>query len=178
MKVTCITNEYEGQLNYGPSLPKHVKRAWRIYWAQRARCGNKNYVSYKYYGMKGISVEYTIRQFVYWYLKEIKKYGPRRKKPVVGRIDHSLGYSFTNIKLESRTENANEVIGRCAKNYSMPVVVTSTNGKLLFKARSMIEAAKKSGVSYGGVWKQCRGKVESPRTSYRFRFGGINGNKD
>jgi len=99
---------YKGITIY--SNNRHVRRATMLYKLQKTRCYNKNNIKYKYYGAKGLTVDYSLREFIAWYLLNIKSCGVRN--PTVGRIDHNYGYSFNNIRLESLSDNSKERILR------------------------------------------------------------------
>ena len=88
---------------------------------QKTRCLNKNVRSYRDYGAKGIKVEYSCREFVGWYLYQLMN--KDFKDPVVSRIDHSMNYKFSNIRLDERSNNSKEAMQRMAINFSYPVII-------------------------------------------------------
>lgn len=81
-----------------------ANKAYGVYLNQRNRCYRVNDVSYKYYGAKGIKVEYGSRDFIGWFIENIKN-KPRNVRYHVGRIDHKKNYSFGNIELVTGKEN-------------------------------------------------------------------------
>lgn len=89
---------YKGSLNHRLKLPPLVLKAYQSYKNQKPRCSNKNVRSFRDYGAKKIKVEYSCREFIAWYLRELKK--KTYKDPVIGRIDHSKNYDFDNIMID------------------------------------------------------------------------------
>ena len=63
---------YKGSLGRSV-MTGEAKRAYMLWECQRDRCYNKKRKFYKYYGGKGIQVIYSSRDFVNWWLKNIKK---------------------------------------------------------------------------------------------------------
>ena len=103
---------YGGVLNQ-EKMNKIERKGYASWKAQREHCNNKNNPGYRYYGKKGIKVEYSSRQFIGWWTAEYKK-NPL-KKPTVGRLDHEKNYTFKNIKLEEHLENSTEGAQRRAR---------------------------------------------------------------
>jgi len=97
--------KYEGPLDY-KKMSRLEKRAYETWANQRSRCNSKKDPSYKTYGARGIKVEYSSREFIGWYLREIKKVN--MKRPSVGRVDHDKNYSLSNIKVEEFSDNSVE----------------------------------------------------------------------
>jgi len=87
-----------------------VKKAYTVYIHQKSRCSCVTDSRYKNYGAKGISVEYSAREFIAWYLDNIKTF--KGKRPSVGRIDHNRNYSFDNIEMQSTSDNTKERLKR------------------------------------------------------------------
>ncbi len=88
------------------SQDKNIQKAIWSYEQQVSRCGNKKNPYYKHYGAKGLSVEYSCKEFISWWLQEKSNF--RGKIPTVSRIDHDKGYSFDNIKMEDKGKNTAE----------------------------------------------------------------------
>lgn len=158
--------EYQGSL-FSPT-DKRVKTANECYRNQVARCNNQKNPRYKDNGAKGIRVYYTARQFVAWYLDEIEKY--TGTQPSVGRIDHSKGYSFDNIRIESLADNSHERIERVGPTRSRVSVDIYKNGVFLQTAESLKSAAKVTGVQASHITKYCRGILKNSYTGYSFKF--------
>lgn len=106
-----------------------------------SRCNSKNVRSYKYYGAKGIKVEYSKREFIQWFLDN---YEESDKKVHIGRIDHSKNYSFDNIEIQSARENILERIDRCGppSDSSRKKVLIKKNKVLFCTALSKTDAKK------------------------------------
>ena len=96
---------YEGHL-VRRKITGEVKRAYSIWSNQMRRCRDPKNPKYKNYGSKGITVDYTLREFVGWWLENIE--GQSFKNPSCGRIDHSKGYFFGNIEIQELSENSRE----------------------------------------------------------------------
>lgn len=96
---------------YFKNKPAAFKKAYTTYNGQNYRCNNPNASDYKFYGAKGIKIEYTRAEFIRWYTKEIKKFS-KIKNPTVGRIDHSKNYSLDNIEIQSWHDNVKEMVAR------------------------------------------------------------------
>jgi hypothetical protein len=133
-----LVNIYTGPLSNpndmkcGPTKQAYV--SWR---EQRTRCYNKKREKYKNYGAKGIDVKYTSREFIGWWLENIKTF--KGNNPTISRIDHNKNYEFGNIRIESRSENSSERNNRVSSFHKpKKVLVIGTNGELIaiFKSRN------------------------------------------
>jgi len=161
---------YKGSLNHRLKLPRLVLKAYQSYNNQKTRCSNKKVRSYRDYGAKGIIVEYSCREFVAWYLFNIKN--KLFKDPVVSRIDHSKNYNFKNIILEERSINSKEAMNRTSKNFSYPVIVKENiTFKIIDRCNSMKEASIKFGNSFSTVQRQCTNSIKNPKTKYIYEYG-------
>lgn len=96
-------------------------RRWKN---QRDRCQNKNNLSYKYYGAKGVKVEYSSREFISWWVSESVK--ENYIEPTCGRINHDKNYSFDNIKIQEKAANSAETWTR-NKRHARAIVVMQLN---------------------------------------------------
>lgn len=96
---------YSGPLDRNKMMPLE-KRAYAIFYGQKARCYSRNNPSYRDYGAKGIRVENTVREFIPWWIGEFQK--QPWVIPSVGRIDHSKNYSFDNVRMEEKAANIRE----------------------------------------------------------------------
>ncbi len=109
---------YAGSLNHQKiGLNKDVRRAIFSWFAQIQRCFNPNNPGFKTYGALNKQVLYSLRDFVSWWLYEVKLYDGDRGPLVCGRKDHDGDYCFSNIKLESKTSNSMEVHSRYSEKY-------------------------------------------------------------
>jgi hypothetical protein len=125
---------------------------------QRARCYNPDHSYYKYYGAKGIRVEYDTRTFMGWYIENIQKF--KGNNPTVGRIDHSKSYTLDNIEFQSREENSSESLNRnnSFKVNSKPIyIVDVISNKCIAKADSLIHASELTGMSVTTVSRHING---------------------
>ncbi len=158
--------EYKGPL-HAPIMEPLARKALETIVDQRRRCSNPKNSGYKTYGAKGIKVEYTSRQFIAWYLENIKKF--KGKKPSVGRIDHSKNYTFDNIEIQSCSDNAKERCDRLgAFNYKggidtkIPVVVyLYRTMEPIVICDSFVEAARVCRASRTAVSAILRGEYKS-----------------
>jgi len=107
-------NEYVGPIRT-KDTPKTVNRAYSSWKDQRRRCSNPKRRDYRWYGAKGIKVEYTARQYIKWYLEHIKTF--EGTCPTVGRIDHSMNYTLGNIELIDMVDNLKERNERAGWNH-------------------------------------------------------------
>lgn len=146
---------YEGSLNY-PKLTGIVRWAYSSYRNQISRCNDKNRRDYKYYGARGIRVEYTAREFVYWVVC-LEALFKNLKRPNIGRIDNSKNYSLKNIELIEASENLKEQYKRTLHIGSTMVVGKRVliserfTGAPVVIAISISDAARYIGMSRGAV---------------------------
>ena len=82
--------EYEGPLGR-PKMSYEAQRGYDSFYQQKKRS----------------KVFYTPRQFVHWWLENIKTRS-HWEQPTCGRIDHSKWYSFDNIVMQEQSENTAE----------------------------------------------------------------------
>lgn len=101
---------------------------------------------------------YSAREFVGWWLENIKHF--KGKDPTCGRKNHSAGYSFENIEIQSRSENGKEGATRSPGSivnryhYANKVLVRcKKTGELIAEVPSYLEAASLFGVSVGVIRK-------------------------
>lgn len=165
---------YKGSLGRDRSkYDKNVLKAYNAWGNQFSRCCVKNSRSYKTYGLKGIKVEYSRRQLIYWFLNELKF--TNIKNPVIGRIDHSKNYCFENIKLEDKSGNSKERINRLGTPFKKrSVKILDINGKFIAMAKSFREAARIANVSCSTAHRILKGQITKPR-KYNFLYenGGV-----
>lgn len=158
------TGIYKRSTGLGLWKMSHIeKRAHASYRSQEARCRNR-----KEYA--GLSVSYSLPNFIAWYVKEFAK---REKwhRPNVSRIDHSKGYFFGNIELQECSENSLERIARKGSpswGRKKRVVADSTHGQMEFD--SVTDAARYFGVSIHTVCNHCSGKTKVSRIGVRFEW--------
>ncbi len=85
-------------------------QGYRSWLSQRSRCNCKRSQDYKWYGAKGKKVCYSSRDFVAWWLHNLKL--KKWDKPTVGRIDHDGDYCFENIIMQEHSDNSKERVAR------------------------------------------------------------------
>ena len=74
------------------------KRLYNIYNAMKQRCNNPKTSNYKYYGAKGITVEWdNFKDFEYWALSN--GYSDDLE---IDRIDSNLNYCYSNCRWTTR----------------------------------------------------------------------------
>lgn len=83
---------------------------YSTYWSIRKRCTSKNQVNYKYYGGKGICIEWesyeSFKKDMYKsYLEHFGIYG--RKNTTIDRIDNSKNYCLENCRWSTVKEQQN-----------------------------------------------------------------------
>lgn len=116
--------------------------AYTSYRAQKYRCTNKNASDYKYYGFKGICVEYSSREYVSWWLRERVRF-PHSAKVSIDRIDHSKNYTFSNIRMILHSDN----VGECNRRTHFKGVDIYKDGAFLKNCNTAKEASEFCGVS-------------------------------
>ncbi len=149
---------YTGTL--GPARVEHgfiFTKAYRVFWNQTARCTNKNCRAYKTYGNVGIKVHYSIREFVYWFLKNYPIRGMHH--PSVGRKNHSVGYTLENIEFQSKSSNSSERVRRLGTPTPRikVSVFDSRTHNLIRTFSSYVSAAKFFNMSHATVRRHALG---------------------
>ncbi len=136
-----------------------AKKAYRTWIDQRSRCYCKTHRAYKWYGKKGIKVEYNSRDFIGWYLDKLDNFSGKR--PSVGRIDHSKNYAFDNIEVVTAKENAQEVSIRTKLGYHNKRAVDVyryTGMSFLKKFDSLSDAGRSLGMTVDRICLVLNGK--------------------
>lgn len=148
------------------------KKAVQCFRNQMARCNNPKNPRYKDNGAKGIVVEYSMESFVVWYVENIKNFDG--KSPSVGRIDHSRGYSFNNIRFESLADNSMERISRAGTTKPMRSVhiVDFETQKIIKTVASLKAAEKETGICSVHISNYCKGRLNKTKGGLTFRFAG------
>lgn len=144
-KINKIPSYYDGPISI--TYIKTVLTALNSWLQQRNRCNNKKSKPYKFYGAKGISVEYSSRDFINWWLMESFSKKMHGKQIVCDRIDSKKNYCFGNIQLITLKDNA-------LKSAVSKSVINTVTGELY---SSIKEAAEKNKVSSANVSWHCRG---------------------
>ncbi len=153
---------YEGSLDR-KKLSQEARNGLESYYSQRGKCINPKNRWFKHYGGKGFTAEYTSREFVSWWLHNLKTF--KGKTATVGRIDHNKGYYFDNITMQCVTENSREafirnklhIISKC--EHGKKVYVYSKNKTHIATFDSIRDAAVTFDVSQRLVQKVIRKEI-------------------
>lgn len=155
---------YDGPLT--PSkMSKRARQGYFSFKAQKCRC--KSVPQYA-----GIEVEYSVREFIGWWLLHISK-KKHWNRPVTARIDHDKNYSFDNIVLQECSENSVERINRLGSpSWARKKRVRALNGDgaVIKEFKSVTDAANYFSVCLHTVKNHCTGKTKRP-----FRSGNRSG---
>lgn len=159
---------YEGMIKHS-EMSKDELQGYSSWKAQRRRCYCKTSKSYKNYGLKGLTVEYGSREFVGWWIYNLSL--KDWKKPTCGRIDHSKGYSFDNIKMEELADNSKEVFERLgSRRPKIPCVLYNPKtGNELIVFKSRVDAAKNIGKNSSLITMLCNGTAKQTREGFAFK---------
>lgn len=133
-----------------------VKVAYISWGSQRSRCSYESNKDYKWYGAKGIKVEYSSRDFINWWLNQKLS---NCKNVVCSRVDTTKNYSFDNIQLITKDQNLviNPPISRSKK------VIHLSTGKKFSKIKY---AAKFFKISTSTISKHCNNHTKTRVFSY------------
>lgn len=166
----------EGTLNRTQSVG-HLKnstlnpirrKAYKCWKEQRQRCNNKKNSRYKFYGGKGIKVEYTALEFMDWFQEQWEKIGPLNR-PNVARIDHNENYRLKNIELVECSDNVierNNRVGNPTDSVRIKIVNLKTQKVHFF--RSQHEAHRALGVSESTIRYQLNTSLSrTPRSGWK-----------
>ena len=151
------------------NAPIDVRKAYKSWCDQRQRCSNPKDPRYKWWGAKGIKVEYSAFEFVQWWLQEARLKGPF-KRPNCSRIDHEKNYSLNNIMLLECAENSKERMDRIGAPVD-GIFITAVqlhSGKVtMFK--SAYEASCQTGVAKSNILHMIEnGPTRTIRTGWVF----------
>lgn len=160
--------EYTGQTekwfkNKNVAIDKQIKKASVCFANMKTRIKSPLYPTYN-----NLTLAFTKRQFIYWWLVQNRFF--KLDRPTIGRIDHSKGYNFDNIRLEEHSYNSKEVRERSGYlvNQGIPIIM-SKDGVDIAEFRSATQAAKYTNMTVNmpikcanGIFKQAKG--------YNFRW--------
>lgn len=150
-------------------IEPEVKRAVTSYYSQMQRCQNSNNNRYQYVGARGIEVEYTLREFVTWWLVEILK-RPAWRSPTCGRKNHDDHYRFGNIELVERAENLSEMNKRKPYSARFVPVLWRVSENQTIRFQSLGEASRISGVPKHLIQLELDGKLRKPYRKFGFKY--------
>lgn len=147
--------EFTGSLSNWESPNKQtdnfIRNGIARYKSARNRCygSDERYKSYK-----GLEVEFTSRQFLYWWIIQHRFF--KLKKPSLGRIDHSKNYSLDNIVLQEHSENSIEARERTKSSpwKSRPINVYY-KGINVAIGKSFTQIAKLIGCHENSIKRSC-----------------------
>jgi hypothetical protein len=153
-----MREEYTGRLSakYNDGASDLAVRAYVVW------CGQKKRAKWKYKILNGR--EYSAREFIPWWITEFEK--KEWVWPTVGRIDHSKGYSFDNIRMEEMSDNVKERntrLGNPGRTHRKILCVTPT---YQIECDSKRSAALWFGISEKTVYNHCQG-----RTKQAWKYG-------
>lgn len=151
--------------------PAPMRKAYKSWADQRQRCSNPKDKRYKWWGGKGIKVEYNAYEFVKWYLGQWDKYGPF-DRPNCSRIDHNKNYTLDNIMLGECSQNSKERmerVGPPTKGLQINAVELKT-GKI-YRFRSAYQAGEQTKVAKSNILEMIN-KVPTHITCGWFFFKG------
>jgi len=149
-----------------------VSRARRIFNMQKQRCTNKKIREYRWYGARGIKQEYSLNDFIVWYLQRLQSF--TGKTPSCDRIDSKKNYNFENIRMVELSENIksrNKEHGNPGVKNRKPILILDfkTKDKLML-AQSTVEAARLCSTFATTISAICGGRRQYTRTGYTFSF--------
>lgn len=157
---------YEGPISR-KAMKGVVLKAYHSWEAQVGRCRRKTSRGYRWWGMKGVEVRYSPREFINWYLEELEK--NNFTDPVVSRIDHDGHYEFGNIRLEERSSNSSEARQRNRHKVAREIHVFDKSKRETFIVTGSIEAERLTGINRGTINRYLN-KKQRPKESCRFSF--------
>lgn len=158
----------------GSDTPVEVRRGYKCYTGQIARCYNRKEPAFRWYGAIGVRVGYERRDFVSWWIHHIR--GFRGETPSISRIDHSKPYIFSNIKIEENRDNSIDGVLRAdrTKRFRRPVrKVCVSTGEVLARYPHAEIAAKEAGVTHANIYAQAQypqRKEWGKKTGFRYEF--------
>jgi len=129
-----------------------TERIHNRYKALKKRCNNPRARGYKYYGGKGIRVEFTFKEFKEWFLANMKD------GYTIGRIDHDKNYTLNNIRCESMRE---QVIECNIRNARRIVLIYKDTKDVARIWRNANEAAEELCLQVEHVRTHCRNKLNT-----------------
>lgn len=144
-----------------------LKKGRRLYVYQMQRCHNPKNDSFATYGGKGIEVQYSLSEFLYWFIQAARFVDLSTIS--VDRIDPNDHYRFGNIQLLSISENVRKA-SRQNPQRRRPIEITWDDGrKRVFG--SLITASKTIDYDLSALSKIARGKIgKSKKYGFSARY--------
>lgn len=150
------------------SYTKHplYTRARYCFYDQIKRCEHENCKEYKWYGGKGIKVNYSLKEFLLWYFENAKGF----KRPTIDRVDHEKDYCFSNIQIVEKSDNSKERIERAGTPLPRrKVIMTTKCGIFIREYESAYHAARDINGHPSNIGHVCKGERISHR-GYSFKY--------
>ena len=150
-----------------------LRRAKIAWFCQYARCYKPTHKAYKYYGGRGIRIEYSKNDFYLSFIDKCKNIQDEELSTVtVGRIDHSKNYTLDNIEIQTKSDNSRERIKRVGNTglWKDRGVLAYKDGVFIGKFDSVSDAGRATNYDISGVVKICRGKMKKSKNGYTFRY--------
>lgn len=160
--------KYTGTLS-SSNISGQAKLARSSFYAQMRRCYSAKSPKFKYYGGKGVKVEYSIREFIGWWIDRQKVLN--LTKPSVGRIDHNSNYSFENIELVEISENSSEMLKRVGNPVPKKRLLMLFKDEPFISFGSIADASFFLKKTHQSIILYCRGQ-RKPRNGANFKFYG------
>lgn len=159
-----------GELFITSVSDKELRRlAISSYVNQQGRCRCKSHKSYKRYGGRGINIEYSRKEFIAWFLKNIVTF--RGKKPTVGRIDHDKNYAFNNIEIQDHAANSLDGAQKVGRMIQKRIAIfDAATNEFICIAPSSLEAGRWTKNWAQNVAHVCTGKYKKTRNGFIFRY--------
>lgn len=148
-----------------------MRRCYLFWNRQKSRCENPKNNRYKYYGQKGIKVEYSFDDFWTWWEKN-RPADAIKKGLTIGRKDHNKNYTLDNIEIQTVSQNTKEMLARTENRRLKICSFDKKTGKDIAVFNSAYEAAKKYNLSHSTVLRQAHGLTKPIRSDVAFRFLG------
>lgn len=146
------------------------RKAYALYQCQMQRCYNKNKPIYKRYGGRGLTVDYSREDFIAWFEKNISLF--QGGDPTIGRLDHSRGYSFDNIRIESASQNSYErhTRNRGSGPKKRIGLFSKKDDSCIAVFYSQSDCCREIGVSDNVVYRSCYGRKTELIHSWYYSF--------
>jgi len=141
---------------YAEQKLMHQLKPWlhHIYDA-RTRCNNKNRISYKYYGGRGIKCLITSQEVKELWFRD-KAY--EMKKPSLDRIDNNGNYELNNCRFIENIENTYK--RNREKPQGIPILQYDLNGNFIKEWKSAREADRNKIANQSDIGKCLKGKYK------------------
>jgi len=136
---------------------------WRRFlYSLRRRCNNKNHISYKNYGGRGIKALITLKEIEIIWLRD-KAY--EMKKPTIDKINNDGNYELGNCRFLEKAENS-------AKDKRKPILQFDLQDKFIKEWKSAREIEKKLKICHSNISQCCLGNYnQSGGFIWKFKHG-------